>query len=202
MTLPMLGSHWNVNSKFRLRNMIDPPPYPHFMHPSADSAHPKSNRKNCVPQFLHIFSEFFFNYINLNILQEYKRRNRFFSLDTLEWLCLTQWNQTFWSISTITRFPANLISGWRPQILFWPRGLDHPRARCVKGPSSWNHCWWQMAISRAHLYFVPNADQVEATFYPSQETQEMFKLLNCSKILSLSQILSNLQSEIRYNFVL
>ena len=41
MTLPALGSHWNVNSKFRLRNMIDPPPYPHFMHPSADSATPK-----------------------------------------------------------------------------------------------------------------------------------------------------------------
>ena len=28
MSLPMLGSHWDVNSKFRLWNMIDPPPTP------------------------------------------------------------------------------------------------------------------------------------------------------------------------------
>ena len=49
MTLPTRAPHWNVNSKFRLRNMIDPPstPLSHFMHPSADSARAQiQNQRN------------------------------------------------------------------------------------------------------------------------------------------------------------
>ena len=61
MTLPVLGSHWNVNSKFRLRNMIDPPPFPHFMHPSADSATPKIKWNSSIKTMLlcTLFQMFF-----------------------------------------------------------------------------------------------------------------------------------------------
>ena len=52
-----------------------------------------------------------------------------------------------------------------------------------------------LTISKAHLYFVLNGHPVEATFYLLEKTQEMSKLLNCSKISPLTNS-PQLQSEI------
>ena len=79
MTLPTLAPHWNVNSKFRLRNMIDPPSTPRIpLHAPicwfSESTDPKSTKFRSLifhTHFIWIFSAIFlsrrlqFKHLNL-----------------------------------------------------------------------------------------------------------------------------------------
>ena len=69
MTLPTRAPHWNVNSKFRLRNMIDPPSTPRIpLHAPicwfSESTDPKSTKFRSLifhTHFILIFSGIFFS---------------------------------------------------------------------------------------------------------------------------------------------